>query len=76
MRNLVYIIAALALVFASADATSRKSGDKLQIVYREQPSGEWQMFVFGATKCDHKNIQVIYPKDPPTQPIEIECDVN
>lgn len=75
MRKTIYIVAALLLSFASADATSRKSGDKIQVVYREQGTGEWQMFVFGASCPDHKNMQVIYPKDP-TQPIEIECDVN
>ena len=72
MRKLLYIAAAF-LTFAASDATGRKSGDKIQVVYREQPTGEWQMFVFGASCPTHQNMQVIYPKDP-TQPIEIECD--
>lgn len=75
--KLIYILAAVLLAFASAGAGGRQTthaGEKIQVVYREQTSGEWQMFVFGAHCPTEQNMQVIYPKDAETQPIEIECD--
>lgn len=71
--KLLYAAAALLALTLAAGAAPR-TGPKLTTVYRAQPNGEWQLFVFGIQPCsDPKNMQVIYPKDPATQPLEIEC---
>ena len=73
-KKLLYIVAALMLTFASADATSRKT-ERVQVVVRQQDNGEWQMYVFGLPACPNpRNAQVIFAPDP-TQPLEVECDV-
>lgn len=72
MKKLLYLTAAL-LAFASAGATTHNP-ERIQIVVRQQPNGEWQMYVFGLPRCPNpKNAQVIFPPDP-TQPLEVECD--
>lgn len=58
--KLIYILAAATLTFASAGAGSRQAtstGKKIQVVYREQASGEWQMFVFGVHCPAEQNMQ-------------------
>lgn len=70
MRKALYIIAALGLAFASADATSRKSGDKIQIVIRGTENGPWKAYLFGAT-C-HGKLEVNQPADS-QEPVEIVC---
>lgn len=73
MKKLLYLTAAL-LAFASAGATGHTTSERVQIVVRQQPNGEWQMYVFGLPRCpDPKNAQVIFAPDP-TQPLEVECD--
>jgi hypothetical protein len=74
MRNkTMFFLACLILAFAAATAGARRSGTDAEVVIRQQPNGEWQMFVFGPPCASAQNMQVIYPKDK-TQPIEIECD--
>lgn len=75
----VYAVAFLAAIFAAAGighATRATSASKLQVIYRAQAPGEWQVYLFGVDPCAHGNMQVIYPKDPATQPLEIECDLK
>lgn len=75
--SVLYGISTLALILVSATASNVRTSkaDKPEVVIRQQPNGEWQMFVFGP-RCEggQKNMQVIYPVDA-TQPIEVECDL-
>ncbi len=76
MKSKLLLILAVAFLFALSAPAASRSSDKIQVVYRAQPSGEWQVFVFGVEPCAIGNTQVVYPKDPGTQPIEIECDAK
>ena len=70
----LWFLASVVTFALSAPAASRGSSDKIQVVYRAQGAGTWQVFVFGVSPCAIGNTQVVYPVDPGTQPIEIECD--
>lgn len=70
----VMILALLGLGLLAAGGASRNQS-KATFVVREQANGEWQIFIFGAPVCTQKqNFQYIWPTDPETQPIELECD--
>ena len=68
------LLGLLSIGILGSGKAARSSGEKLQVIYRAQPNGEWQVFLFGLNTCNHdQNMQVIYPKDT-TQPVEVECD--
>jgi hypothetical protein len=68
---------ALSLLFGSLKTgeAARSAGAKIQVVYRAQPNGEWQVFIFGLGPCARRqNLETIWPADSATQPVEVECD--
>ena len=74
-RKLLYIAASLLLVFASADATSRTSTNKIQIVYEPQENGDYRLFLFGSNRtlvCEEKRLRIVQDGDA-INPVVIEC---
>lgn len=46
--KLILFLALAILAYASADATTRKSGERIQVVIRGEDGGPWRAYVFGA----------------------------
>lgn len=66
------LILTLAAMIGGAHA-SRRAGDRLQIVYRAQDNGHWQVFVFGLQPCDSASGMHIVAPANSTQPLELRC---
>lgn len=74
-NKIIYLAGLTLLTFAAAGASVRRAAvTRADVVIRQQGDGGWQMWVFGPG-CDKVgDMRVVYPADPKTQPIEIECD--
>ena len=71
MRKFIYL-AALFLAFAAAQGTGRSS-NKIQLVYREQADGRWQVSVYGTVCEDMMKMRLVEPPEPVIQPFVVEC---
>ena len=69
--KMVYLGSILLLVFASASATSKK--DNIQLVYREQANGQWQVSVYGTVCEDMMKMRLVEAAEPVIQPFVVEC---
>ena len=72
MKSKLLLILAVAFLFALSAPAASRSSDKIQVVYRAQGAGTWQVFVFGTEPCKTGDLQLIYPKDG-SQPLEVAC---
>lgn len=73
--KLIYIAAALVLVFASANATTAHPKSTIRTVIEEDTNGDYRLFIFGSNRvlvCEEKPIQVISQGDS-INPVVIEC---
>jgi hypothetical protein len=70
MKRAMLIVTSLILALASADATTRSSGTKVQIVIRGTQEGPWKAYIFGAT-C-HGKLELRQPASQ-EEPVEIVC---
>lgn len=74
MRKLIFIAAALILVFASAGAASRTT-ERIQVVYQGSPAN-YQLYVFGgqSLRCLAGNLHISRDeRGDGDGPIIIEC---
>jgi hypothetical protein len=72
--KLIFALAIVVLVFASAGATT---GHKATIhtIIQEQANGDYRLFIFGSDRilvCEEKPIQVVEQGDA-LNPVVIEC---
>lgn len=75
MKKAIYIIAGLLLVFASADATSRTTKTRIEMVYQPGANGDYRLFLFGGDRtlvCEEKAIRIVEQGDA-VNPLVIEC---
>jgi hypothetical protein len=75
MKKAIYILAAL-LTFAAAGATTgRQPKAHIQIVYQEQPNGDYRLYLFGSDRtlvCEEKPITIVQQGDA-VSPVVLEC---
>lgn len=74
MRKAIYIVAALLLAFASANAVSRKQSS-IHVVYQPAENGDFRLFLFGSDRtlvCEEKAITVVQQGDAES-PVVLEC---
>ena len=71
----LFILAALALTFVAAQATSTQPKTKIQMIYQEQPNGDFRLSLYGSNRslvCEEKDIQIVQQGDA-INPIVLEC---
>lgn len=68
----LFLAALLIMAFAASGAATRGSSDKINVVYRENISGEWATYVFGPYCPSTMKMTMIEPKNT-SDPIEIKC---
>lgn len=78
--KLIYIVAALGLVFTSVGATgsqgSSKQKSSIQIVYQPTANGDYRLYLFGSDRvlvCEEKEIKVVQQGDA-VSPVVLECN--
>lgn len=71
--RIVFILAMLLMAFAASGAVTK--GEKMQVVYRAQPTGEWDLYVFGPRCEGGMKMQVVQPAEP-TDPIKVLCSIR
>lgn len=69
--KMVYILFLVFLVLTSASAREEKA--KIQLVYREQADGQWQVSVFGTVCEDMMKMRLVEPEQPVIQPFVVQC---
>jgi hypothetical protein len=73
--KIVYIVAGLVLVFASAAATTAKPKPSFHAFIEEQDNGDYRLYIFGSNRslvCEEKTITVISQGDA-LSPVVLEC---
>lgn len=73
--KLIYILAALALTFASADATTTKPRSEIRVFLQEQENGDYRLYVFGSNRvlaCEEQDVKIIGQPDN-VNPLVVEC---
>jgi len=74
--KLIYILAALALTFVSADATTKQPKSTIRFEYMEQANGDYRLFIFASGRalvCEEKDIKVVEQGDA-VNPVVLSCD--
>ena len=74
--KLLYILAALALTFVSADATTARPKSTIRVMFIEQANGDYRLFLFGSNRaliCEEKPIQIVQQGDA-ISPLVLECN--
>jgi hypothetical protein len=74
--KLILILAALALTFVSADATTKTPRSTIKVMFIEQPNGDYRLFLFGSDRalvCEEKDIKIVEQGDA-VNPVVLSCD--
>ena len=64
------LLGLLSIGILGSGKAARSSGEKLQVIYRADGTGEYRVFIFGLPTCNHP--QFTQPTDA-TEPVEIRC---
>jgi len=75
LRKAIYIVAALLLAFASANAVSRKQSS-IHVVYQPAENGDFRLFLFGSDRtlvCEEKEMQIVQQGDA-VNPVVLVCN--
>jgi hypothetical protein len=76
MTKRIYIVAALVLTFAAADATTtRIPKAKIEVVYQPQANGDYRLYIFANDRqlvCEEKDLKIIKQGDA-ISPVVVEC---
>jgi len=78
LRNRLWFLALLLLLFCLTEAMPRaergSSKDKIQLIYREQADGRWQVSVYGTVCEDMMVMHLKQPDQPVIEPFVVSCD--